>query len=427
MAGGERAMASESGARGHVSPLAPKGGFPDLPMVRGAELSAASAGIKAPGRLDVMLARAAEGSSVAGLFTTSATRGAPVLDCQEKMASAEGPGGFALVANSGNANAFTGSHGARAVSELTGEVSGLLGIPGSHVYFASTGVIGEPLPKERISGCLRELEAGLGAGNHEAAARAIMTTDTYPKGAGAALSIGGHEARIAGIAKGSGMIAPDMATMLAFIFTDAAVERGAWREMVADANAETFNCVTVDGDTSTSDMVLAFATGRSGMPEICNPESGEGRRLRDSLHGVMRDLALQIARDGEGASKLAEILVTGAASDSDARLAARSIANSPLVKTAIAGEDPNWGRIVMAVGKSGARADRDLLSIWLGDILVAEKGWVSPGYSEELGAGYMRRQEILIRADLGIGGGSARVWTCDLTHQYVTINSDYRS
>ena len=401
-----------------VSPLAPKGGFPTLPVISGVRFSTIAAGVKYEGRDDVMLAALDPGTSVAGVFTKSATRAAPVLDCQQKLGTVEDASkGFAILVNSGNANAFTGKNGALAVAQITGATADALRIPASHVYSSSTGVIGEALPAERITAKLSDLAASLSQNEIAAAANAIMTTDTYPKGA----SITVDGVTIAGIAKGSGMIAPDMATMLVYIFTDAKIGQADLQALVSASNEVTFNCITVDSDTSTSDTLLVAATGASGL------DMTGSDRFAAALHTIMQDLAHQVVRDGEGATKFVEVAVTGAKSDSDARKVAMSIANSPLIKTAIAGEDPNWGRVVMAVGKSGAEADRDLLSISFGNITVAENGWVSPNYREEDGAAYMKNQDIVIGTDLGIGSGASMVWTCDLTHGYIEINADYRS
>ena len=414
-----------------VSPLAPPQGFPALPPIAGVRFAAAEAGVRYQGRLDVMLAEIAEGSAMAGVFTRSSTRSAPVLWCQEKLAEIHagrgGEGGFAILVNSGNANAFTGGAGRSAVAATVAATAAALGVPEGHVFVASTGVIGEPLPAERITAKLAELAGALDADGGAQAARAIMTTDTFPKGAAATVTLDGVEVRIAGFAKGSGMIAPDMATMLAFVFTDAAIDARLLQAMLARGNDATFNCTTVDGDTSTSDSLIVAATGRAGMAPIASADDPRAAAFEVALTGVLRDLALQVVRDGEGATKFVEIRVIGAADAADARKVALSVANSPLVKTAIAGEDPNWGRIVMAVGKSGAAADRDLLSIRFGDILVADRGWVAPGYAEAEGAAYMKRAELVIAIDLGIGAGEARVWTCDLTHRYIEINADYRS
>ena len=408
-----------------VSPLAPAG-FPALPAVAGVRIAVTESGVRYRNRPDVMLAELAPGTAVAGVFTRSATRAAPVLDCQAKLGGPSDAGAAVLV-NAGNANAFTGAHGSASVEALCKAVSGALNVPEARVFTASTGVIGVPLPHEKIAAKVTELAAGLAPGGLEQAAQAIRTTDTFPKGAGAVVEIDGAPVAIAGIAKGSGMIAPDMATMLVYIFTDARIAQAPLQRMVSKLSDETFNCITVDGDTSTSDSLLVAATGKSAAPEIGDARSRSGRVFQDALRGVMMDLAHQVVRDGEGATKFVEVAVTGAASDGDARKVALSIANSPLVKTALAGEDPNWGRIVMAVGKSGAAADRDRLTIRFGDILVAENGWVSPDYTEEDGAGYMKRAELTIGVDLGLGSGTARVWTCDLTHQYISINADYRS
>ncbi len=405
-----------------ISPLAPSGGFPDLPIIDGVTFSAVEAGVKYRDRKDVMLASIAPGSAIAGVFTRSSTRSAPVLDCQQKLGGVSDPSaGFAFLVNSGNSNAFTGRNGVEAVARITGTVAATLSIPEAHVFTASTGVIGEPLAYDKITAALLDLKAGLEPGNIADAAAAIMTTDTFAKGSTRQVQIGNKTVSIAGIAKGSGMIAPDMATMLVYIFTDAKITQADLQSLVSDLNETSFNCITVDSDTSTSDTLLVAATGTSGVDVTGN------QAFAAALSEVMLELAHLVVKDGEGASKFIEVQVTGAADDQDARKVAGSIANSPLVKTAIAGEDPNWGRVVMAVGKSGAQADRDLLSIRFGDILVAEKGWVSPDYSEDLAAEYMRGSDLAIRADLGLGNGTCTMWTCDLTHDYITINADYRS
>jgi len=409
-----------------VSPLAPKAGFPDLPPVAGVRLATAAAGVKYRGRDDVLLAELAEGSAIAGVFTRSSTRSAAVLDCQKKVGQ-PAIGKAAILVNSGNANAFTGKRGDETVERLTSSLARILEIPTQRVFTASTGVIGEPLAHERIVGKLADLVQGLSAGGFEPAARAIMTTDTFPKGACRQIELSGKTVTIAGIAKGSGMIAPNMATMLCYIFTDARIAQPVLQEMVERAAASSFNCITVDSDTSTSDTLVVGATGMADNAEIVDGTSEPGRLFQQALEETMLDLAHQVVRDGEGATKFIEVRVTGATSDSDAKLVAMSVANSPLVKTAMAGEDPNWGRIVMAVGKSGAKADRDRLAIWFGDIPVAANGWVSPDYSEDAGARYMKNQELVIAVDLGLGQSSARVWTCDLTHGYIEINADYRS
>ena len=421
-----RLRRARAGAAPTVSPLAPAGGFPDLPVIDGVDLASAAAGVRYHGRPDVMLARLAPGSVVAGVFTQSSTRSAAVLDCQAKIGQGMLPEGGALVVNSGNSNAFTGRFGAESVCAITGAAAMRLGLPEAAVFTASTGVIGEPLPHQRIIDALGELRTTLSPDGIANAARAIMTTDTFAKGAGATIEIGGAPIRIAGIAKGSGMIAPDMATMLVYIFTDARIDPQLLQDMLTRLNARSFNCITVDSDTSTSDTLMVAATGRSAAPPI-RAASPEARSFESALGEVMRDLAHQVVRDGEGATKFVEVRVRGAADDADARRVASAIANSPLVKTAIAGEDPNWGRIVMAVGKSGARADRDRLTITLGDICVAENGWVAPGYREADGAAYMRGETIVIGVDMGLGDGAETMWTCDLTHRYIDINADYRS
>ena len=402
------------------SPLAPAQ-FPALPNVAGVRFGTLAAGIKYQNRPDVMLAELAPGTSIAGVFTQSATRSAAVLDCQKKLGlpAAEGA---AILVNSGNANAFTGHRGMASVEALTKAIADQLKLSETRVFTASTGVIGEPLPHEKISTRMPELIADLDAEGIAMAARAIMTTDTYPKGASAQVETSSGPVNIVGIAKGSGMIAPDMATMLAYIFTDAQIEQVELQGLLSSLNEVTFNAITVDSDTSTSDTLILAATGASG-----HRVSAQNAAFVEGLHQVMRDLAHQVVRDGEGARKFVEVRLTGAASGQDAKQHAKAIANSPLVKTALAGEDPNWGRIVMALGKSGAAAERDLIKIWLGDILVAEQGWVAASYSEEQGAAYMKNAELVIAVDLGMGNGAATVWTCDLTHDYISINADYRS
>ncbi|NBR34647.1 MAG: bifunctional glutamate N-acetyltransferase/amino-acid acetyltransferase ArgJ [Rhodobacteraceae bacterium] len=403
-----------------VSPLAPEK-FPDLPVIDGVRFATAQAGVKYKGRTDVMLVVADAGSTIAGVFTRSATRSAPVLDCQEKI-GLDGMGPLAIVVNSGNSNAFTGKHGRASVAAITAAAAAATGVSVDRVFTSSTGVIGEPLPHDKIVAVLDQLNTDLDAGGIAAAARAIMTTDTYPKGATVTVDTEHGPIKIAGMAKGSGMIAPDMATMLVYIFTDAKIAQADLQAVVSATNDTSFNCITVDSDTSTSDTLLMVATGASGVTVDRNHAG-----FRDAVNALFLDLAHQVVRDGEGASKFVEVQVTGAQSDKDAKIHAMAIANSPLIKTAIAGQDPNWGRVVMAIGKSGAAADRDLLSIWFGDILVAEKGWRAEGYTEDVGAAYMKNDSLIIRADIGLGTGTATVWTCDLTHGYIEINADYRS
>lgn len=402
-----------------TSPLAPAS-FPKLPSISGVTFATAAAGIKYAGRADVMLASIAAGSTVAGVFTRSATSAACVLDCQSKIGG-DMSQGAAILVNSGNANAFTGTAGQASVDRICAAVAVGLGVPTSAVFTSSTGVIGEVLPDHKITECIDALAGSLGDDALENAAKAIMTTDTYAKGSTASVEINGKTVKISGIAKGSGMVAPDMATMLVYIFTDAKIAQPDLQALLADLTDKTFNCITIDSDTSTSDALICTATGASSADVSGNLD------FTQALGQVMLDLAHQVVKDGEGATKFVAVEVTGAASDGDARLVAMSIANSPLVKTAIAGEDPNWGRIVMAVGKSGAKADRDRLSIWFGPHLVAENGWVAKTYTEDAGASYMKQSELVIRTDLGIGGAKTTVWTCDLTHGYIEINADYRS
>ena len=402
------------------SPLAPAR-FPDLPVIGGVQFASAASGIRYSGRDDVMLALLTSGSAVAGVFTRSATRSASVLDCQEKIGLPP-EGGAAIIVNSGNANAFTGQSGVLATQAVIKNVAQTFDLAIQRVFSSSTGVIGEPLPYGRLVAALPDLKQRLHPTAIKAAAEAIMTTDTFAKGASGQIEKDGKLVRIAGIAKGSGMIAPDMATMLVYIFTDAEIDQAELQSMVRALSDVTFNCITVDSDTSTSDSLLVAATGTSGV-QI----TGFDGPFKAALHGVMRDLAHQVVRDGEGASKFVEIEVSGAANARDAHVHAMAIANSPLVKTAIAGEDPNWGRVVMAIGKSGAAAERDLLTIRFGDILVAENGWVAPDYDEDQAAAYMTAAELRITVDLGLGAGNAVVWTCDLTQRYIEINADYRS
>jgi glutamate N-acetyltransferase/amino-acid N-acetyltransferase len=323
--------------------------------------------------------------------------------------------------NSGNSNAFTGARGTGSVDAVCAGVVDVTGVSPQRVFTASTGVIGEPLPHDRIVAKIAQMHTAQSGTAMEAAAKAIMTTDTFAKGAAITINIDGKPVKIAGIAKGSGMIAPDMATMLVYIFTDALIGQVDLQTLVSELNTKTFNCITVDSDTSTSDTLMVAATGASGAQVSGNVE------FSDALHNLMRDLAHQVVRDGEGATKFVTVAVQGAATDADAHRVALSIANSPLVKTAIAGEDANWGRVVMAVGKSGAAADRDRLSIRFGDIVVAENGWRAPDYSEDAVSDYMKNQDLEIGVDLGLADGRSTVWTCDLTHGYISINADYRS
>ena len=403
-----------------VSPLAPAQ-FPVLPVIKGVSFATAAAGIKYAGRTDVMLALLCEETTVAGVYTRSSTRSAAVLDCQAKTGG-DASGQAAIIVNSGNSNAFTGAVGVQSVQAITSAAATALDMDSNRVFTSSTGVIGERLPHDKIVSALEGLKSNLSEVNIADAAKAIMTTDTFPKGACASFEVAGKTVNIAGIAKGSGMIAPDMATMLVYIFTDAAIGQSDLQAVLTDLTGPTFNSITVDSDTSTSDTLLLCATGKSGVSVGC-----EDVQFREALRDVMLDLAHQVVKDGEGATKFVEIRVTGAQTEQDAHMHAMAIANSPLVKTAIAGEDPNWGRIVMAIGKSGAFADRDKLSIWFGDVLVAKDGWVNPDYREEDAAALMKLPEIVVRVDLGLGQSAKTVWTCDLTHGYIEINADYRS
>ena len=404
-----------------VSPLAPAA-FPAVHTVAGVRLAVAAAGIRYLGRDDVMLAEMPPGSTVAGVFTRSLCTAAPVDWCRHALAAGSGRG-RAIIVNSGNANAFTGAAGYRVAEQIAESVAGALGAQAHEVLVASTGVIGEDLPVKRIDAALPELIAGLSAPDPkawEAAADAIGTTDTFPKGASA--PVAGTSAHVAGIAKGSGMVAPDMATMLAFVFTDLAVDSPTAQQCLAASVEKSFNRITVDSDTSTSDTVLLAATGTSGQPAALHMTA-----FRDALDAVTMDLAHQIVRDGEGAAKFVAVTVTGAADDAAAQAIARAVADSPLVKTALAASDANWGRIVAAVGKAGQRADRDRLAIWIGDEQCAEGGMPCPGYSEERATEHLLGDNIELRVDVGVGDGEATIWTCDLTHGYIDINAGYRT
>ena len=403
-----------------ISPLAPKSD-PVLPPIDGVRIETAEAGIKYKGRTDLLVMVFDRPAEVAGVFTTSKCPSAPVDLCRANLS---GGVARALVVNSGNANAFTGVKGAAATAATAEAAAAAVGCAPSEVFLASTGVIGEPLDAARFTGLLDGMAGSAVADRWADAAKAIMTTDTYPKVATRSFEIAGRSCTINGIAKGAGMIAPDMATMLSFIVTDAPIAAPALQSALSANVDTTFNAVTVDSDTSTSDTVLLFSTGGTEITDAADPALED---FRAALASLMKELALKIVRDGEGARKQVEVVVTGAASNAAAGRIARSIANSPLVKTAIAGEDANWGRVVMAVGKAGEAADRDRLSIWFGDIRVAVNGERDPDYSEADASAVMKRDEITIRADIGLGSGQARVWTCDLTKAYVEINGDYRS
>ena len=400
-----------------ISPLALP--LPALAPIRGVRLAAGEAGIRYAGRTDVFLAEFAPGTTVAGVFTRNKCPGAPIDWCRHALG---GGSARALVVNAGNANVFTGKAGREATAATAKAAAALLGCTDREVFLASTGVIGQTLPHEKLTAALPPLHAALTEHGIETAARAMMTTDTFPKAATRTLQMGGQEVTITGIAKGSGMIAPDMATMLCFVFTDAAISAAVLQPMLAECVAGSFNRTTVDSDTSTSDTVLVFATGQAG-----NTPGADLPSFAAALHDVLLDLALLVVRDGEGAQKLVRIDVSGAVDDASAQRVAMAVANSPLVKTAIAGEDANWGRIVMAVGKAGEPADRDTLSVAMGGVWMARNGTVVPDYDETPVVAHMHGREIAIAIDLGIGEGAGTAWTCDLTHGYIDINGSYRS
>jgi len=404
------------------SPLAPES-FPALPDIAGVTLRVARARYKQWDRCDLTYVELAAGTAVAGVFTRNVCCSSEVELGREQV---KGGAGRALIVNAGNANAFTGYRGREAVEQIRTQVAGHLGCDPQEVFVSSTGVIGVPLPKDKA----REgVAAALTAApcSWEAAAETIGTTDTFAKGAAASAVVGDRTVRVAGIVKGSGMIAPDMATMLGYIFTDAAVAPALLQEMLSRATGGTFNSITVDSDTSTSDTVLLFATKQAGNPVLASWDDAGADALYAAIRQVALDLAHQVVRDGEGASKFIEVQVTGAVSDDSAKRVAFAIANSPLVKTAIAGEDANWGRVVMAVGKAGEPADRDRLAIRFGDHWVAKDGLPVDGYDEAPVTAHLKNKDVRIGADLGLGEGRATVWTCDLTHGYISINADYRS
>jgi glutamate N-acetyltransferase/amino-acid N-acetyltransferase len=409
-----------------ISPFAPKA-LPAMPLIEGVRFATCEAGIRYKNRTDLMVAVLDVGSVAAGVLTQSKTCSAAVSFCRESLKNGAAR---IVVVNSGNANTFTGKKGRDAVQMTAEFAASAVGSAPSEVYVASTGVIGEPMDASKFAHLLGGLATSAKAENTEAAARAIMTTDTYPKLATRAVKLGDTTIYINGFCKGAGMIAPDMATMLCFIFTDAAIAQPVLQHMISAHTKTTFNCMTVDGDTSTSDTCLLFATGaaaKRGQKPISDFADPRLRPFEVALGDLMRDLAIQIARDGEGLTKFVTFEVSGAEDWAAARKIALACANSPILKTAIAGEDPNWGRVVMAVGKSGEAADRDRLSIWFGNHIVARHGERAEEYVESTVAAYMKNSEIIIRVDVGVGAGRATVWTCDLTHDYVAINADYRS
>jgi glutamate N-acetyltransferase/amino-acid N-acetyltransferase len=406
-----------------ISPLAPTQ-VPDMPAIAGVRIATAQAGIRYANRTDVLLVLFEPGTTTAGVFTQSKCPSAPVEWCRAKVKAGKAR---ALVVNSGNANAFTGKSG-RTATKLTADIAAkATGCKAAEIFLASTGVIGEPLDASKFAPVMDSLATRAKAGDFFAAAQAIMTTDTFPKVATATAKIGKTAVTINGIAKGAGMIAPNMATMLSFVFTDAAIAAPALQALMKEGATDTFNAVTIDGDTSTSDTLMIFATGQAGNPRIARAADPKLKDFKRALHAVLANLSEQVARDGEGARKLVEIVVEGAVSKASARRIAMSIANSPLVKTAIAGEDANWGRVVMAVGKAGEPADRDKLSIWFGGIRVAHKGARDSGYDEAAVSAEMKKPEIYLKVSLGLGKGRDRVLTCDLTKEYIAINGDYRS
>ena len=409
-----------------VSPFAPKS-LPKLPVIDGVRFATAEAGIRYKGRTDLMVCVMAPGTTAAGVLTRSKTASAPVLRCRRNL---KGGAARMLVVNSGNANAFTGMKGREAVAATVKAAAKAAGCAPNEVFVASTGVIGEPLDAAKFTHLLGDLAGSAAPDRFEAAARAILTTDTYPKLVTRTATIGSTEVTINGFCKGAGMIAPDMATMLCFLYTDAAIAAPALQTLVAEHAKTTFNCMTVDGDTSTSDTCLMFATGAAAKRGQKRIDSAGSPKLKDfsaKLHDAMRELAIMVAKDGEGLSKFVTFEVEGARSWAAARRIALACANSPILKTAIAGEDPNWGRVVMAVGKSGEAANRDRLAIWFGPHCVARNGERAAEYDEATVAAYMKNREIVIRVDVGVGAASATVWTCDLTRDYVSINADYRS
>ena len=407
-----------------LSPLAPKT-YPALPPVAGVRFATIAAGVRYTGRTDVMMAVFDEGATVAGVFTRSKCPSAPVDWCRAHLAQGRAK---ALIVNSGNANAFTGHKGVDAVETIAQAAAKVVGASAGEIFMASTGVIGEPLDGSRIARALVQLAEEAAPDRLFDAAKAIMTTDTYPKIATARVKLGDADVVINGIAKGAGMIAPDMATMLSYVFTDAPISAPALQAMLSKSVERSFNCITIDSDTSTSDTLMVFATGKAkGAPHIEDASDPRAAAFRRALDKLLLNLAQQVVRDGEGARKFVTVKVEGAASRKAAKRIAMSIANSPLVKTACAGEDANWGRVVMAVGKAGEKAERDKLEVWFGKIRVAHAGLRDPAYDEAAASGYMKRDSIEITADLGIGRGKATVWTCDLTKDYVAINGDYRS
>lgn len=406
-----------------ISPLAPKS-FPKMPEISGVKLGVAECGIKYKNRVDVMVAELAEGTSVAGVFTKSKTASANIWWGKSAVKNGHAR---VLVVNSGNANAFNGKCGEDSVERIVDACANLWGCKHAEIFPSATGVIGQPLPDEKITDALSEIKTQLKADAWQQAANAIMTTDTYAKAATRTAKIGGADVTINGIAKGSGMIAPDMATMLSYVFTDAAISPAALQELLSSNVEDTFNSITVDSDTSTSDTLMLFATGKAGNKIITNANAAEAADFKEKLHSLLLELAHLVVKDGEGATKFISIKVTGAEDKRAAKVIGLAIANSPLVKTAIAGEDANWGRIVMAVGKSGESACRDKMSVAIGGVVIANEGQLNPAYVEDEVTNHMKGQNINIEVNVGVGNSSHTVWTCDLTYDYIRINADYRS
>lgn len=404
-----------------ISPFAPQH-FPALPAISGVLLGAGHSGLRYKNRDDVLLAQFAPGTVAAGVFTRSSMPGVPVAWCQKILPK---HAARALVVNAGFSNVFTGKRGEQIVGNTVKTASHLLQCKPHEVWVASTGIIGVPFDDTKLTGLLPKIK--LRPDSWEAAAKAILTTDTFPKAATRHFKLGGKNVTLNGFIKGSGMIAPNMATMLGFLFTDADIAPKVLQALLAEFTDQSFNCITVDSDTSTSDTILLFATKKAGNKPITNLKDPALKPFREALRDIMTELAQAVVKDGEGISKFITITIKGAATAASARKMALSVANSPLVKTAIAGEDPNWGRIVAAIGKSAEKANRDKLSIWIGPARVAHKGLIDPKYKEPPTAQYMKGREISITADVGVGKASATVWTCDLTHAYIDINADYRS
>lgn len=406
-----------------ISPLAPKS-FPKLPEINGVKLGAAQCGIKYKDRVDVMVAELSEGTVAAGVFTKSKTASANIWWGKDAVKHGKGR---VLVVNSGNSNAFNGKCGEDSVARIVDACADLWNCDKEAVFPSSTGVIGQPLPDEKITSALKGIQEKLSVNSWEDAARAIMTTDTYPKAATRTAKIGGVLVTINGIAKGSGMIAPDMATMLSYVFTDACISHSALQEMLSVGVEDSFNSITVDSDTSTSDTLMVFATGKAGNKEVTDANATDAKDFRAAMDSLLLELAHLVVKDGEGASKFISIKVTGAEDKRAAKVIGMAIANSPLVKTAIAGEDANWGRLVMAVGKSGEQANRDKMAVTIGGVNIVKDGQLNPSYVEEKVTQHMRGQNIDLEVYVGVGSGEHMVWTCDLTYDYIRINADYRS